>query len=70
MKNNNFFDNMVRCDKCGKWSKKSYVNTYGACLCGNVLDNRARFKYKLFIKLKLWRYKNYKKDQIERNKYD
>ena len=65
-----FYEKMVQCQRCGKWSKKSYIDIYGTCLCGEVLDERAKFKYEMFCKLHLWRNKNYRKDQIERSKYD
>ena len=69
-KKKNIYENMIQCPKCGKWSIKSYVNIYGSCLCGEVLDEKAKFKYEMFIRLRLWRNKNYKPEQIERNKYD
>lgn len=65
-----FFDKMIQCPKCQKWSKRSYIKTYGTCLCGETLDQKAKFRYEMFMKLHLWRYKNYTRDQIERNKYD
>lgn len=69
-KDKHFYEKMIQCQRCGKWSKKSYVEMYGTCLCGEVLDEKAKFRYEMFIKLRLWRNKNYRKDQIERNKYD
>lgn len=65
-----FFEKMVQCPRCGKWSKKNFVETYGTCLCGEVLDEKAKFRYEMYTKLRLWRKKNYTKDQIERSKYD
>lgn len=69
-KDKHFYDDMIKCSKCGKWSKKSYVQQYGSCLCGNVLDKKAKYKYEMFVKLHLWRNKNYKSTDIERGKYD
>jgi len=69
-KEKDFLDKMIQCPKCGKWSKKSYVQQYGSCLCGQVLDEKAKYKYEMFIKLHLWRNKNYSKIDIERGKYD
>ncbi len=69
-KDKNFYDKMMQCPRCGKWSKKSYVDTYGTCLCGEVLDKKAKYRYEMFIKLRLWRHRNYTNDQIERKKYD
>lgn len=65
-----FFEQMIQCPRCGKWSRKTYVQTYGTCLCGEVLDEKAKFKYEMYVKLHLWRNKNYKITNIERNKYD
>ena len=47
-KDKHFFDKMIQCQRCGKWSKKSYVDTYGTCLCGEVLDEKAKFRYEMF----------------------
>lgn len=69
-KDEHFYDKMIKCDKCGKWSKKDFVDMYGSCLCGNILDKKAKYRYEMFCKLHLWRNKNYRRDQIERNKYD
>lgn len=65
-----FYEKMIKCPRCGKWSKKSYIDTYGTCLCGEILDDKAKFRYEMFCRLRLWRNKNYRKDQIERRKYD
>ena len=63
------FKNLVQCPKCGKWSKKTYVQQYGTCLCGEVLDEKAKYKYEMFVRLHLWRKKNYKDSEIERGRY-
>lgn len=70
MRDKHFFEKMVKCPRCGKWSLKTYVQQYGSCLCGEVLDEKAKFKYEMFVKLRLWRNKNYKDSNIERGKYD
>jgi hypothetical protein len=70
MKDKHFFDKMVQCPRCGKWSQKTYIQQYGSCLCGEVLDEKAKFNYEMFVRCRLWRNKNYKNSQIERGKYD
>lgn len=50
--------NMIKCKKCGKYSAKHHVESYGTCLCGNVLDEKAKFKYEMNKRLRLWRGKN------------
>lgn len=70
MKDKHFFDKMVKCPRCGKWSKKTYIQQYGTCLCGEVLDEKAKFNYEMFVRCRLWRNKNYKTSDIERGKYD
>lgn len=69
MKDKRFFEKMVQCPRCGKWSKKSYIQQYGTCLCGEVLDEKAKFRYDMYVKLRLWRNKNHKASDIERGKY-
>ena len=69
-KDRSFYEKMIQCPRCGKWSKKDFIEMYGTCLCGEVLDEKAKFRYEMFCRLRLWRHKNYRKDQIERNKYD
>ena len=69
-KRKNIFEKMVKCPKCGKWSQIGYIQRYGSCLCGEVLDEKAKFRYEMFVKLHLWRNKNYKQSDIERGKYD
>lgn len=66
----NFFEKMIQCPRCGKWTKIIDVQRYGSCLCGEVLDERSKFKYEMYNKLHLWRNKNYKISDIERGKYD
>lgn len=50
--------NMIRCPKCGKYSKMSYVKQFGTCLCGEVLDAKAKYYYEMYNRLRLWRYGN------------
>ena len=49
---------MKKCPKCGKYSSMVYVKSYGACLCGEVLDKKAKYKYEMNKRLRLWRGKN------------
>lgn len=46
---------IMKCNKCGKYSSLNLVKTYGTCLCGNVLDPKAKFHYEMIKKLRLWR---------------
>lgn len=69
-KRKNIFEQMIQCPRCGKWSKIGYIQRYGSCLCEEVLDERAKFKYEMFVRLHMWRNKNYKITDIERSKYD
>ena len=61
---------MIKCPKCGKYTTQDLVLRYGTCLCGQVLDPKAKYKYEMFCRLKLWRGKNYSLQEIERGKYD
>ncbi len=47
--------NMIRCPKCGKYSKMSYIKSFGTCLCGEVLDAKAKYYYEMYKRLRLWR---------------
>lgn len=43
---------------CGYNNKMKNVKIYGTCTkCGKTLDEKARFRYEMFCKLNLWRYK-------------
>lgn len=52
--------NMKKCPKCGKYSKMALVRTYGTCLCGEVLDGKAKFNYEMTKRLRLWQDKKSK----------
>lgn len=48
----------VKCPECGYNNKKYNVENYGTCTnCRKVLNEKAKFKYDMNKKLKLWRYK-------------
>lgn len=50
------FEENIECNKCGYHNHKRNVVIYGTCLmCGNVLDEKAKFKYEMNKKLRLWR---------------
>lgn len=47
-------DNII-CE-CGYQNHKSRIKKYGTCLfCGKVLDSKAKYKYEMNKKLRLWR---------------
>ena len=46
--------NMTRCEKCGKYNAERHIKSYGTCLCGNVLDRKAKYKYEMNKRLRLW----------------
>lgn len=54
-----FKKDMIKCSKCGKWSRKQIVDVFGTCLCGEVLDPKAKFRYDMKQKLRLWRKSNF-----------
>ena len=46
------------CDKCGYRNQEKNWKLYGTCTrCGAVLDEKIKFKYEMYTKLKLWRKK-------------
>lgn len=48
----------VKCNICGYQNKAGNVAKYGTCkLCGNVLDEKAKYKYEMYIRLRMWRKK-------------
>lgn len=54
-KNKKKWDINIICE-CGYQNKQENVQRYGVCrLCGKVLDEKAKFKYDMNKKLKLWR---------------
>ena len=53
MKKNNL-DNII-CE-CGYHNHRDMIEIYGTCkLCGKTLDKKAKYKYEMNKKLKLWR---------------
>lgn len=45
----------IKCE-CGYQNHKENVMRYGTCTgCGRVLDQKAKFNYEMFTKLRLWR---------------
>ena len=48
--------NSIKCDTCGYSNHNEYVLYSGICHgCGKVLNGRARFRYIMNRKLKIWR---------------
>lgn len=42
--------------ECGYHNPKENIKKYGACKgCKKVLDEKAKYKYEMFCKLKMWR---------------
>lgn len=54
-KNKKIWNTNIICE-CGYQNKIENVKRYGVCkLCGKVLDEKAKFKYDMNKKLRLWR---------------
>ena len=50
----------IKCPNCGYQNKKIFIDVYGTCrLCNKVLDEKAKFKYEMFKRLRLWRNKKW-----------
>ena len=48
----------IICPECKYQNHKDNVNRYGTCrLCGKILDEKSKYKYEMFCRLKLWRYR-------------
>lgn len=48
----------LKCEKCGYYNLKHNWQHYGTCRrCGSVIDEKAKFKYEMYTKLRLWRKK-------------
>lgn len=44
--------------ECGYQNHKEHVARYGTCKgCGKVLDDKAKLKYEMYVRLRLWRKK-------------
>lgn len=55
----------IKCPYCGYNNKKENVNKYGTCTgCKKTIDGRAKYKYEMICRLKLWR----KKDNGRKNR--
>ena len=53
-------DLWIKCPICGYQNKKIFIDVYGTCrLCNKVLDEKAKFKHEMFIRLRLWRNKKW-----------
>lgn len=47
---------LIYCDDCGYCNQKEMIAKYGTCRgCNKILDEKAKFKYEMNKKLKLWR---------------
>ena len=45
----------IKCE-CGYQNHKGTIARYGTCrLCGKVLDEKAKYKYEMFVRLHMWR---------------
>ena len=61
---NNYISTTVKCEVCGYANLKHNVDLYGTCRgCGKVLDPKAKYKYEMYCRLKLWRNKKWKLKQ-------
>lgn len=50
----------IKCE-CGYCNHEYAIKIYGTCLlCGKVLDKKAKYKYEMNKRLRLWRKKNEK----------
>jgi len=51
------FENII-CPKCGYSNLKKNYSVYGTCTrCGKTLNEKAKFKYEMYVKLRMWRKK-------------
>lgn len=56
MKENKKYTENIKCPYCEYNNHKVNVQVYGTCTrCRKVLDEKAKFKHDMNIKLKLWR---------------
>lgn len=56
-KKDNSFLRGTKCE-CGYFNQEHNVKKYGTCNgCGKVIDEKAKFDYEMFCKLRLWRKK-------------
>lgn len=41
---------------CGYQNHKENIDKFGTCkLCGKVLNKKAKYRYEMYVKLRLWR---------------
>lgn len=46
----------IQCPDCKYQNSLKNVKIYGTCkLCGKILDEKAKFQYEMFCKLRRWR---------------
>jgi len=49
----------IKCE-CGYQNHKESVERYGTCkFCGKILDQKAKYKYEMFVRLHMWRNKTW-----------
>ena len=45
----------IKCE-CGYQNHKESIERYGTCrFCGKVLDPKAKYRYEMVVRLRLWR---------------
>lgn len=50
------FKDAMKCPKCGYYNLKQNWQLYGTCTrCHEVLDEKIKFKFEMYNKLKLWK---------------
>lgn len=55
MKKENLNTN-IKCPNCKYQNKIENVKRYGTCkLCETILDEKAKFEYEMYCRLRLWR---------------
>ena len=53
------FDKGIKCQKCGYFNQYHNYKKFGTCrLCGSVIDKKAKFRYEMYNRLRLWRKNN------------
>ena len=56
-KNPEEYGDVVKCE-CGYYNLLPNVKTWGTCTrCGKVIDKKAKFKFEMYTRLRLWRSK-------------
>ena len=62
MKNKEYKElNLVKCPYCDYNNKIYNVEKYGTCTrCGMTVDKKAKYKYEMACRLKLWKGKKWK----------